>query len=261
MKKITSTSIIALLLFTVAPAEANQESAIAIIDVNFEAQLIPGPISEVCLSAPSICKSSVTPRRAADFKAFNHGTVMADIVRTNNPAAHLYLLEVGTTKTGVITGNELLTALNWLVANATKNNIKAVSFSYNSGNGDRCTPSSPGVNVRTAHNNISGAIANLKSAGIKFYASSGNYGSGNKIDYPACIADAVAVGSTSFIGSTRQSDLVLSGPVYSSPRLKSSRTALQGLHDSFAITTSDPYPVMVGFTTSVATALAAAANR
>ena len=261
MKKIITAGLLCALTLGLTPAQASQSTSIAIIDVSFESELIPGSVTEICLSAPNVCKSTANLRRASDFKAFNHGTIMADIVRTNNPAAHLYLLEVGTTKTGVITGNELLTALNWLVANAAKNNIKAVSFSYNSGNGDRCTPSSPGVNVRTAHSNIAGAIANLKSAGVKFYASSGNYGSGNRIDYPACISDAVAVGSGEFIGSTRQSDIVLSGPVFSSPRLKSSRTATQGLHDSFGITTTDPHPVMVGFTTSVATAIAAATSR
>jgi hypothetical protein len=261
MKKISTAGLLCALTLGLTPAQASQSTSIAIIDVSFESELIPGSVTEICLSAPNVCKSTANLRRASDFKAFNHGTVMADVVRTNNPSAHLYLLEVGTTKTGVITGNELLTALNWILANASKNNIKTVSFSYNSGNGDRCTPSSPGVNVRTAHNNIVSAIANLKAAGIKFYASSGNYGSGNRIDYPACIPDALAVGSSDFPGSTHQSDLVLSGPVYSSPRLKSARTAAQGMHDSFAISTTDGHPLMVGFTTSVATAVAVATGR
>jgi hypothetical protein len=115
--------------------------------------------------------------------------------------------------------------------------------------------------VQVAHSGIVNAIATLKNAGVKFYASSGNHVRGNQVDYPACISDAIAVGSTVYAGSTQLSDIVLSGPTHTSTRLKSVRTALQGLHDSFAITLTDANPVMVGFTTSVATAIAAATNK
>lgn len=244
----------------IAPAQATTQESIAIIDVNFESQLIDGQVTEVCITNISVCNSTVVPRNASQFKAFNHGTVMADVARANNPSAHLFLLESGTTKIGVVTGNELLAALDWLVANANKHNIKAVSFSYNAGNGSKCTPSSPGVNIRTAHNNIVNAIGTLKAAGVKFYASSGNHVRGNQVDYPACISDTVAVGSTAYAGSIQLSDIILSGPTYTSVKLKSVRTALQGLHDSFPITTTDANPVMVGFTTSVATIIAAVTN-
>ncbi len=261
MKKIIIAAVALLAVFSVAPAQANNQPSVAIIDVNFESHLIDGKVTEVCVTSQTICNMSVTPRNASQFKAFNHGTAMADIARANNPSAHLLLLEAGSTKTGVITGNQLLTALNWVVANAAQYNIKAVSFSYNAGNGARCLPSSPGVNVNVAHTNIVNAIAGLKNAGVKFYASSGNYASGNNVDYPACISDAVAVGSSQYVGSAKLSDILLSGPVYSSAKLKSSRTALQGLHDSFAVTLTDSNPFMVGFTTSVATVIAAATNK
>lgn len=261
MKKFAVLFAALLALVGIAPAQANSQEAVAIIDVNFESHLIDGQVTEICTVSQVICNMSLTPRNALQFKAFNHGTIMADIVRANNPSAHLILLESGTTKTGVVTGNELLGALNWVVANASKYNIKRVSFSYNSGNGSRCVPSSPGVNVNTAHTNIVAAIASLKAAGIKFYASSGNHVRGNQVDYPACILDTIAVGSNIYTGSMQLSDIVLSGSTYTSTKLKSVRTALQGLHDSFPVTTTDANPVMVGFTTSVATAIAAATNK
>ncbi len=245
----------------IAPAQANTQGSIAIIDVNFESQLIDGQVTEVCITAISVCNSTVSPRNASQFKAFNHGTIMADIARSNNPSAHLLLLEAGTTKTGVVNGNQLILALNWIMANAAQYNIKSVSFSYNAGNGSRCLPSSPGVNVNLVHNNIVNAIAGLKNSGIKFYAASGNHTRGNNIDYPACITDAIAVGSNVYIGSTQLSDIILSGPTYTSSKLRSARTALQGLHDSFAVTTTDSNPLMSGFTTSVATVIAAATNK
>lgn len=261
MKKLAIVIATIFALVGIAPAQATTQGSIAIIDVNFESQLIDGKVTEVCVTAVSICNAPASPRNASQFKAFNHGTIMADIARANNPSAHLILLEAGSTKTGVVNGNQLLVALNWVMANAAQHNIKTVSFSYNAGNGARCLPSSPGVNVNVAHSNIVNAITTLKNAGVKFYASSGNHVRGNNVDYPACISDAIAVGSTEYAGSTQLSDIVLSGPTYTSSKLRSVRTALQGLHDSFPVTLTDANPVMVGFTTSVATAIAAATNK
>lgn len=260
MKKVIIGLATILAFIGIVPAQAEPVGAVAIIDVNFESNLISGDVTEVCLSAPSVCSSTVTPRNTSQFKAFNHGTIMADVARSNNADVPLVLIEAGTTKTGVITGIQLSDALNWIINNSDKYNIKAVSFSYNAGRGSTCTPASPGVNILTTHNNVVNAIATLKASKIDFYASSGNYGSGNNIDYPACISDSVAVGSTQFMGSTQRSDLVLSGNTYTSKSLKSIRTSVQGLHDSFAIATTGPNPFMVGFTTSVATVTAAVAS-
>ena len=261
MKKLIALAIGSIVLAGVAPAQANPQGAIAVIDVNFESQIIDGPVTEVCLAGAAVCNSNPALRKAGDYKIFNHGTIMADIIRANNPSAPLFLLEAGTSKTGVITGIQLGAALNWVVANAAANNIVAVSFSYNAGNGDKCTPSSPGVKVGVTHENIVNAVAKLKAAGVKVYAASGNHGSGNKIDYPACIADVVAVGSTTYRGSIAKSDVVLAGNTYTSPKLKSPRTALQGLHDSYPVTLTDKHPLMAGWTTSVTTAIAAATNK
>jgi hypothetical protein len=260
MKKVIIALAAVLVVVGIVPAQANSAGAVAIIDVSFESNLIGGQVTEICLSAASVCSSTATPRNASEFKAFNHGTVMADIARSAGPDVPLVLIEAGTTKTGVITGIQLANALNWVVANSAKHNIRAVSFSYNSGNGAKCSPASPGVAIKTTHDNVTKAIASLKTSNVKFYASSGNYGSGNNIDYPACISDSIAVGSTQFIGSTQRSDVVLSGNGYTSKTLKSVRTAVLGLHDSFPINLVDANPFMVGFTTSVATVTAAVKN-
>lgn len=258
MKKFAVLFAALLALAGIAPAQANSQEAVAIIDVNFESHLIAGQVTEICIVSQAVCNMTVAPRNASQFKAFNHGTIMADIARANNPSAHLILLESGTTKTGVITGIQLLSALNWVSANASQYNIKAVSFSYNAGNGDKCTPASPGVRIDVTHNGIVSAIANLKASGIKFYAASGNHGSGNKIDYPACISDAIAVGSTVYRGSMQLSDIVLSGWTYTSPRLKS---AVKSLQDSNLLSLDATNELKVGNTTSVTTIIAASTNR
>lgn len=260
MKKLSVGLVALLLTLGLQPALADQESpsAIAIIDVNFEPQLVDGQVTEICLMSQALCDTQPVLRRATEFKTFNHGTIMADIVRANNATAHLVLIEAGSTKTGVITGVHLHKALNWVEANAATYGIKAVSFSYNSGNGDRCTPVSPGVKVDITHSGIVTAITKLKAAGIKFYAASGNYGSGDRIDYPACIQDAIAVGSTNFRGSVAKSDIVISGHTYTSSKLRSDQKSLQ---DSNALGLIGASALRVGSTTSVTTAIAAATNR
>lgn len=258
MKKFAVLFAALLALVGIAPAQANSQEAVAIIDVNFESHLIDGQVTEVCVTSESACASTVLPRNASQFRAFNHGTIMADIARANNPSAHLILLEAGISKTSVITGIQLLNALNWVSANASQYNIKAVSFSYNSGNGSTCKPSSPGVRVDVTHNGIVSAIANLKANGVNFYAASGNYASGNRIDYPACIADTIAVGSTIYRGSAQLSDVVLSGLTYTSAKLRSAAVSLQ---DSREISLLGANPVKVGNTTSVTTIIAASTNK
>jgi len=131
MKKVIIALAAVLVVVGIIPAQANANGAVAIIDVNFESNLIGGEVTEVCLAAPSVCSSAATPRNASEFKAFNHGTVMADIARSAGPDVPLVLIEAGTTKTGVITGIQLANALNWVITNSAKYNIKAVSFSYN----------------------------------------------------------------------------------------------------------------------------------
>lgn len=240
---------------SIAPAAATTQGSIAIIDVNFDASLIPGDVLEVCATTDFACNSTPQLRTTTQYRAYNHGTIMADIVRANNPNAKLILVEAGTSPTGVITGVQLDLALDWIINNREQYNIQAVSFSYNSGNGARCMPVSPGVRVDVTHNNIVSDIAQLKNAGTTFYAASGNYGSGDRIDYPACITDVVAVGSTLYRGSQAQSDVVVSGFTYTSDVLKSNFTSLQ---DRRVIGDAGRYPVRVGNTTSVATAITAA---
>lgn len=110
--------------------------------------------------------------------------------------------------------------------------IKAVSFSYNSGNGERCTPASTGIKFDVTHSGIVTAIGTLKEAGIKFYAASGNHGSSDRIDYPECILDAISVGSTNYQVSRAKSDIVISGHTYNSGN---SQSDLKSLQDSNAI--------------------------
>jgi hypothetical protein len=252
MKKLIATFIALFAIVGVAPAQAEGVESIVIIDSNFDESAITGDFTEVCLVAGSC--ANVTPRLASQFKVFNHGTIMANIARANNPSAKLVLINAASPTSNVNAVN-LETALDWVIANRESLNIKSVSFSANAGSGSKCLPLATGVNVKTLHGDIVSDVQSLSNAGTKVYAASGNYGSGNNINYPACIDEVVAVGSTMYRGSQLRSDIVMNLPVFVSSNLKSIKTSLQ---DSAKIDLVSPYAVKAGNTTSVATVVAAA---
>lgn len=257
MKKTIGLSAVALAvasMFSVAPAQADADT-VAVIDAHFEPSLISGNTKSVCVVAQVLCDSRPALRTAAHYQAFNHGTIMADIIRQTNPSAKIVMIKAASA-TGTVNGTNLNLALDWLIANAVLEGIDSISFSYNSGNGTTCRPVAPGNNINLMHDQIVNKIATLKNNGIKFYAASGNHGT-VRIDYPACIQDVVSVGSNLYRGSMQLSDLVITGFTFTSNTLKSNTDRLQ---DSSPIGLVGPQPVRVGHTTSVATAIAAANN-
>jgi hypothetical protein len=261
MKKVTLLLVGLFAIAGIAPAQASaqasEKESIVIIDSHFDASLIDGDVVQVCVVAARLCNRHDLPRNANQFRSYNHGTIMADVVRAHNPNATLILVRAANLTTSVVTGIGLGLALDWVEANQGRYNIKSVSFSYNAGNGTRCTPASPGKNVRVAHQEIVDSVANLRAAGTTVFAASGNYGAGNRIDYPACIPDVVAVGSSLYRGSQAQSDIVHRGFTFTSSAITSSRTSLQ---DSSALVSNGRHPLRVGNTTSVATAITAATS-
>jgi len=260
MKKIVSLSFVALASFAlvgITPAQAQQQNAIAIIDTSFDSKLISGDVVDVCVVSKFVCDSRPTPKNSSEYVAYNHGTIMADIVRANNPGAKLFLITAGTARTGLVNSINFNEAIKWVNANNKLYNITSVSFSYNAGIGRTCLPKATGVNVRTLHSEIVSTIAELKSEGTSIYAASGNYASGNNVDYPACIQDVVAVGSSLWRGSQASSDIIVSGLKYTSSVLRSQRPSSQ---DSVEVSLSGPHAIAFSYTTSVTTAIVAATN-
>lgn len=255
-KKMSIALIATIAVLGITPAQAQQQESIAIIDGYFDAALIDGSVQEVCVVSASACSRVSLPKADWHYRNFNHGTIMADIVRANNPNANLILIRAATVTTNTVTGFGLEAALDWVAANRNTYNIKKVSFSYNVGNGATCLPSAAGLNARVMHSNIVEDVSNLLQSGTRVFAAAGNH-SARRIDYPACISDVVSVGSNLFRGSMQLSDIVHSGFTYTSNVLKSNVASLQ---DSNIISRTGVNQVRVGNTTSVATAIVAATN-
>ena len=122
--------------------------------------------------------------------SLSHGTQMASVAVAVDPNVKIVSIRVaGLTPRGVPTpysGKAISWALDYVEANKARLNVGAVSISL--GNSYRST-SCPIVG------NLQTQITNLMASGIPVVIAVGNGGS-TKIDYPACIPQAIAVGAT-----------------------------------------------------------------
>ena len=133
--------------------------------------------------------SKITPAMTT-AGSFSHGTQMASVAVAVDPNVKIVSIRVaGMTAKGVpnpYTGKAISWALDYVEANKARLNVGAVSISL--GNSYRST-SCPIVG------NLQTQITNLMASGIPVVIAVGNGGS-TKIDYPACIPQAIAVGAT-----------------------------------------------------------------
>lgn len=196
MKKLLA--LVLLLVGVSFPAQANTTPTVAIIDVGFNASLFPNNVvAEVCIISNSFCPNGQRFQEgpgAASVGAnalpnFAHGTTMLSILTTVNPDAKVVLVRVLGMNTngraGGYTIDDITNALRWIVNNASRLNIKAVSISQGRVNAPcRATPE------------LTGAISSLKKQEVAVIASTGNDFNRSNMAVPACIDDAISVGAT-----------------------------------------------------------------
>jgi hypothetical protein len=251
MKKTILFITFALLATVTTPTYAQTPSAIAIIDANFDTSLVDNVV-DVCVV--SSCLKTI-PKTTEAYKTYNHGIIMADIVRSQNPNTKLFLLRASTVNTSSVTGDGFESALDWLTKNAKANNIIAVSSSLAFGDGVKCLPTTS-RNKNTAHASIVAKIANLKNTGLPIYSAAGNVSIG--VSYPSCINDLIVVSTPGYNEGSPFVDIKTTlnsfdGYNYVSKKIKSNSFDLA---TQSTIDLVSQYFVRVYNTTSVGTALA-----
>jgi len=214
--------IAALLIAVPQSAEASKTSvknttittpSLAILDTGLDTSLpfFAGKIvHEVCFVGWSTCPngsgfqegpgSAVVNPKFINTNGFDHGTQMAYIALATNPNMNIVFVRiVGNTSDGrrqIVPDSTIEGALKWVLANKDKYNIQAVamaqgSMSRNTSATDYC------VKIPT----VTSAVDALVAAGVPSFFPNGNDRNYNKINWPACIPSAVAVGSTDQMGS------------------------------------------------------------
>ena len=217
MKKLITALVIITLITSSMPAQAKLNNTtsvptLAILDTALDTS-IPSIksrlIYEVCIldwpSCPNGTKfmegpgSSVLPKNIIANRDFNHGTQMVSAAINNNPNMNvLFIRIIGNTSRGTRQTTGVLTvtnALEWVFNNKDKYNITAVSVSQ--GNQSVLKKTTTNYCPVTATNIM---VDRLYSVNVPVFFPSGNDRDKSRINWPACIPNAVAVGGVEVAG-------------------------------------------------------------
>ena len=192
-------------LFT-TPANAAGDKTLVIIDSGINTQLDwakAAIVEEACFieygKCPNGQASMVGPGAAhidptlAKDKALSHGTQMASVAVATNPNVKIVVVRiVGMSAKGFAnsyTTRGLATAMDWVVANSQRLNVGAVSISLGRAYSEASCPIA-------AEPRLQSQIVSLASMNVPTVIASGNNSNQTKVNYPACIPQAIAVGAT-----------------------------------------------------------------
>lgn len=200
--------LITALFLTVSPAWSTENSpkTLLIADTGFSSTdpvIASHTLFQLCLLDWSTCPNgsnfqesgtaaSLTPAQMS-ANGFDHGTKMARAAIAAYPNVKLILVRIvaqGSNGARMSTSESIITkVLSWTSKNAAKYRIGSVAISQGSNklatNSRKCL-ASPATDKE---------VASLKAKGIYSFFPAGNEGRSDAINWPACIADAVAVGA------------------------------------------------------------------
>lgn len=187
-----------------APANAAPQKTLVIIDsgINTELDWVKSTlVEEVCIIEYGTCPNGqkfmngpgAAHVRYQDVKdkAMHHGSQMYSVAVQVDPNVRIVFIRiVGMSANGFAnsyTIRAVQQALAWTADNARRLDVGAVSMSI----GRSYTEAACPIDV-----SLQGIIQRLTGMGIAVVGSTGNGGNKLKVDYPACIPEVIAVGST-----------------------------------------------------------------
>ena len=219
MKKIAVGLIAVFGLTVLQPAYAEDKKSIVIIDTAVDTSLpaLQGKIvHEVCLMEELRCPnkksfmegpgSATLPANQVYAGGFAHGTQMSLVATKTNPDINIVFIRIfpmdknGNVAYNAANANSTVKqALDWVIANKTKFNIVAVSASVGQ------KPTKTGANycsINRFDSGLKSSIESLKTLGVASVFATGNDRDKSRVNYPACLTDAVAVASIGPRGNT-----------------------------------------------------------
>lgn len=199
MKKVVGLLVVLLTVGFLPTVSANQKQAIAILDTAVDTTKV-NIAYEVCIMEEKRCPNKQSfqegPGAATMINptnGFEHGTHMSAIAQKVNPNMDIIFIRIvpATNKgtLGIYTDNTINEALKWVIANKAKFNIVATSISFGSNKFTKKGHYCP------VNQNLRSSILALQSMNTATMFAAGNRYDKTRVDYPACISEAVAVGS------------------------------------------------------------------
>ncbi len=173
-----------------SPALPGAGTAVAVLDTGVNYSLsdfgtCTAPGSPGCSVAYEQCFGTQgTGGTPSCYSDNSHGTNVQGVILQVASDTKLFSLDVFSTD-GYAYDSDILTALDWVVANHTADHIVSVNMSLGAGGYTSPCPNDP----------LAPAISTLRSAGVATAVASGNGALGSSISSPACAPDAISVGA------------------------------------------------------------------
>jgi hypothetical protein len=253
---------VAIAFTAVAPAQAQDERVLAIIDSAINSSKFPSIIQEACFTAndkfalnvggSALCPNGRTfmeGKGAAGNSVWAasvnnpvfHGDAMVKSALTVDPNLKIVFVRISNIDknggTNQFSNRTIELAIDWVSKNAAKYSIDAVSISQSNLDYKRCLDDTVTVN----------AIASLTSNNVPVFVATGNNKLRDKVGFPACVSGAIGVGA---LGNATQLETATNtGPGLDMVAL----TAVKIPKYNRPIETAEPV-----YGSSVATAIAAA---
>jgi len=211
MKKVLLALLSVAIAFTaIAPAQAQDQKVLAIIDSAVDYKKIPSVIYEACFTTNLSCpnktnfmegkgsaNSNVWP--SSIINSIYHGHNMTQAALTVDPSIKIVFVRVANVTSSGNTLQDtksLRSAIDWVSKNAEKYSIDAVSVSLSSISKNNLTECTTDSVVLTA-------VSYLNSKNIPTFAATGNDGSLNVVGYPSCVSGVIGVGASWFDTTTK----------------------------------------------------------
>ena len=204
MKKVLLSILSIALAFTaIAPAQAQDQKVLAIIDTAIDSKVFPQVIHEVCftthtptcpngqrsMEGPGAANLSVWPR-VSDSGAW-HGDWMVKGALKVDPTIKIVFIryvEITTSNTYRNDALSLIRAIDWVSKNADKYSIDALSISQS--------------NIATSmltqcitDKNTADSISSLVNKNIPVFVATGNHSRSDIVGWPACFSGVTGVGA------------------------------------------------------------------
>jgi hypothetical protein len=237
MKKVLLSLLTIALAFTaIAPAQAQDERVLAIIDSAINSNNFPSIIHEVCfttvksknpkqnMSCPNgelfmegKGAASATWPTNLNSGTF-HGDTMVKSALTVNPNLKIVFIRVhNITSLGAgsapADGSTIFSALDWVNKNASKYSIDAVSVSMSGIHTDlrtRVQSLHPGCTNPSILNPFTNQVSQLNAINIPTFVATGNNGSRTLVGFPSCVPGVIGVGALG--NATQLEGLTNTGP-------------------------------------------------
>jgi hypothetical protein len=207
MKKVVGLLVIVFTAACLPAVQANQKPTVVVIDNAIDTTKI-NVIHEACVMQELRCPNKTTfmegpgaaslPVSQIYKNGFNHGTIMTTIASAVGRDINIIFVRIvpmtNTGKQGFYGPEDVIGALKWVAANKTKFNVVAVSASFGT------HKLGTGASYCPVNNELKAQIVNLQGLGVATIFAAGNNYDKERVDFPACISESVAVGSVNMDG-------------------------------------------------------------